>query len=573
MKRPLEPRILVVDDHPEQLVTLRAMLGDLVDEVVCAQSGRDALRRLLDSDEFAVILLDIHMPAMDGFELAEMVRGHRVHRNAPIIFMTASGDDVLEQRCYSLGAVDYILTPIVPTVLRTKVRVLVELHRKNLQVMLQAETLRRRAAQLHALADASAKIHACGSIDEIVRTAAAAAREITGADLAVAIAAPGGDCVPPHVAEATGGTGSERSAGKRTEALQALAAQVRERGACVRLSASELAQRPAPTDAGCDGEALRGYLAAPLRWPDGEDLGVLQLAGKPGDFDADDEAVVVQLAQLASTAIQNRTLGDAREANRLKDEFLGNLSHELRNPLNALAGWTSMLRKGTLDASAQAQGFATIDRNVTALGKLVDDLLDVSRIAANRLVLSTRSMMLEETVREAVDNLRPAATAKGIALECVYEPGPLEVMGDAHRLGQVVWNLVSNALKFTPSGGHVRVTLSRSGGDALLTVRDDGEGMCAEFVPFVFDRFRQARPTTRRGVGGLGLGLAIVRSLVELHGGTVEAASDGPGKGASFEARLPLLVPVLRPDGHPVLVAERDGEPRASQEPAFVTRG
>jgi signal transduction histidine kinase len=571
VKNPLEARILVVDDRPEQLVTLRATLTDLADDVVCAASGREALRRLLDPDEFALILLDIHMPTMDGFELAELIRGHRVHRNTPIIFLTASGDEMQEQRCYSLGAVDYILTPIVPTVLRTKVRVLVELHRKSLQIRRQAEALRRRATQLHALAHASATIHSCGSIDEIVRAAATAAREITGANLSVAIAAPAGDVVPPHVAEVTGAEAGERVAGKGTEALAALASLVRKRGSSVRMSERELAESAEWTEGRANHE-LRGYLAAPLRWPDGQYLGVLQLAGKRGDFDADDEAVVVQLAQLGSIAIQNRTLSDAREANRLKDEFLGNLSHELRNPLNALAGWTSMLRKGTLEPSSQQQAVATIERNVSALGKLVDDLLDVSRIASNRLLLSTRSMLLEDTIRESVENLRPAAAAKGIELECTLE-SPLEVMGDAHRLGQVAWNLLSNALKFTPAGGHVGVTLSRSANEAVLTVRDDGEGMSADFVPYVFDRFRQARPTTRRGVGGLGLGLAIVRSIVELHGGTVQAQSEGPGKGARFEARLPLLPPAPRLDGYHVLVIERDGESRLALERAFVTCG
>ncbi|HEX8796001.1 MAG TPA: hybrid sensor histidine kinase/response regulator [Polyangiaceae bacterium] len=500
MDRRPDTRILVVDDRHEQLVTLRAMLSDLADQLVCVSSGRDALRTLLDPTEYALMLLDVHMPGMDGFELAELVRQHRVHKNTPIIFITADGDDVQARRSYTLGAVDYILSPVVPAVLRSKVHVLVELHRKTIQTRMQAEALRRRATQLHGLASASAAIHSAGSVDKILEVTATSARDILGCARALAVAMPAGDAAPGHRAVIG----------------------------------------PSATEPGAPEDPAK--LEAPLRWPDGQELGVLRVAGKSGGpFDADDEAILAQLAQLASIAIQNRTLSDAREANRLKDEFLGTLSHELRNPLNALAGWVSMLRGPSAEGAARERAIATVERNTKLLARLVDDLLDVSRIATNRLVLNTKATALEGVVRDVVESVRPAAQAKGITLDFCVDAGATEVLGDAQRLGQVTWNLVMNAVKFTGSGGHVWVKLHAAGGEALLSVRDDGEGISPEFLPFVFDRFRQARPATQRDVGGLGLGLAIVRSIVELHGGTVRAHSDGSGKGATFEVRLPLL--------------------------------
>jgi signal transduction histidine kinase len=199
-----------------------------------------------------------------------------------------------------------------------------------------------------------------------------------------------------------------------------------------------------------------------------------------------------------------------------------------------------MLKGLASDGPARERAITTIERNTKLLARLVDDLLDVSRIATNRLVLNTKPTLLEGVTRDVIESIRPTAVAKGIALELAIEPGPSEVLGDAQRLGQVAWNLVMNALKFTSPGGHVWIKLQTSGSEATLSVRDDGEGISPEFLPFVFDRFRQARPATQRDVGGLGLGLAIVRSVVELHGGTVRAHSDGPGHGATFEVRLPL---------------------------------
>jgi PAS domain S-box-containing protein len=231
----------------------------------------------------------------------------------------------------------------------------------------------------------------------------------------------------------------------------------------------------------------------------------------------------------------------AERANRAKDEFLATLSHELRTPLTPILGWTVMLRSGTLDQAGLLRGLEVIERNVRAQTQLIEDLLDVSRIVTGKLRVEVRPIELVPVVEAGLDAVRPSAEAKDIALEVKLAPIASKVLGDPDRLQQVVWNLASNAVKFTPKGGRVEVTLARVDSHVQLTVKDNGKGISAEFLPYVFDRFRQADSTSTRKYGGLGLGLAIVRHLVELHGGTVHAESAGADQGATFTVRLPLM--------------------------------
>ena len=232
---------------------------------------------------------------------------------------------------------------------------------------------------------------------------------------------------------------------------------------------------------------------------------------------------------------------EAERANRLKDEFLATLSHELRTPLTAILGWARMLQTNNFDETAAARALETIERNARTQSQLIDDLLDVSRIVTGKLRLDVRAVDLPAVVTAAVDTLRPAAEARGIHLQILLDPRAGPVSGDPDRLQQVVWNLVSNAIKFTPKGGRVQVRLERVNSHVEITVADTGTGIAAEFLPHVFDRFRQADQTMTRKYGGLGLGLAIVRQLVELHGGTVHVESRGEGEGATFTVSLPLL--------------------------------
>ncbi|MFZ5895761.1 MAG: ATP-binding protein [Myxococcota bacterium] len=231
---------------------------------------------------------------------------------------------------------------------------------------------------------------------------------------------------------------------------------------------------------------------------------------------------------------------ELESANRTKDEFLATVSHELRTPLNAILGWVRMLRSGTLSTEKQARALETIDRNASAQAQLIEDLLDVSRIISGKLRLDVSAVEIATIVDEAIESVRPAATAKGLLLSQTVVPHVGPILGDPDRLRQVVWNLLTNAVKFTPKGGSVHVNVERNESSITVAVSDTGQGIPPEFVSHVFEQFRQADSTTTRKHGGLGLGLAIVRSLVELHGGSVRAESEGLGKGATFTVSLPI---------------------------------
>jgi signal transduction histidine kinase/CheY-like chemotaxis protein len=233
---------------------------------------------------------------------------------------------------------------------------------------------------------------------------------------------------------------------------------------------------------------------------------------------------------------------EAESANRFKDEFLATVSHELRTPLNAIIGWSHLLRNGSIDAATATRGVETIERNARAQAQLIEDILDVSRVITGKLRLNIASVDLASVINAAIDSVQLAADSKGIQLEVTLDPSARRVSGDSGRLQQVVWNLLSNAIKFTPPGGRVEVRLEHAGSSAQIRVRDSGQGIGSDFLPFIFDRFRQADGTSTRSHGGLGLGLAIVRHLIELHGGTAYADSPGRGCGATFTILLPLSV-------------------------------
>jgi signal transduction histidine kinase len=249
---------------------------------------------------------------------------------------------------------------------------------------------------------------------------------------------------------------------------------------------------------------------------------------------------------------------DLAAANRAKEDFLATLSHELRTPLNAMLGWTRLLRMGKLDAAGKVRALETIERNAYVQEQLIADILDVSRIVTGRLRLNLRPIDLAPVLDAAIETLQPSAAAKGVELSCAWGPAG-RILGDPDRLQQVIWNLLSNAIKFTPAGGRVSVTVERIGTSVLISVKDTGEGINPALLPFVFDRFTQGDSSVTRAHGGLGLGLSIVRHLVELHGGKVSATSDGPGQGSTFLVTLPLrTIPVEeREEKHPVHVEPR----------------
>jgi signal transduction histidine kinase len=489
MTPPAPVDILLVDDNAENLVALRAILEQLGVRLVTASSGRDALRALLRQD-FAVVLLDVNMPLLDGFETAALIRSRGRSSHTPIIFLTAYGDEEHLARGYELGAVDFIRTPVVPDVLRAKVAVFVELFRKSEEVRRQAEFLHRRAEQLHRLADAAMAISAATSVGAILAVLTQRSRDI-----------------------------------------------LRVRGALAHVNLG-LRRRHEATSG--DPPHGVGRSAAELVGTDGSLIGTVMIwEPTEGDFNAEDRAVLSQLAQMASIAIQNLVLAEERQANAIKDEFLATVSHELRTPLAAILTWTRLMRDKKLDTASLARAVDVIERNARSQARLIDDLLDMSRVMTGKLQLHVAPVDVHTVIGASVESASATAQSRGLELLRPAGASSLLVMADADRLQQIVLNLLENAMKFTPSGGRIWVNVVEHAGDVEIRVKDTGSGIESQFLPHVFDRFRQADSSSTRAHRGLGLGLAIVRQLVELHDGTVHVESPGPGKGTTFSVRIP----------------------------------
>jgi signal transduction histidine kinase len=310
---------------------------------------------------------------------------------------------------------------------------------------------------------------------------------------------------------------------------------------------------------------VHSYLAVPVKSRSGEVIGGL-FFGHPntGVFDEEAERFAVGIAAQAAIAIDNSRLyadlrradrerqelleseqaarAAAEQAGRLKDEFLATLSHELRTPLNAILGWTHILRRSADKREMLTQAVDVIERNARIQTQLISDLLDISRITSGKLRLEVQRVDLPAVIDAALEAVRPAAEAKGVRVQTVIESLYVPLHGDPNRLQQVIWNLASNAVKFTPKGGRVQVVLARANSHVEIRVSDTGEGIAPEFLPHLFQRFTQADSSPAREHTGLGLGLALVKQLVEMHGGSVRAASDGVGKGATFVVDLPLAI-------------------------------
>jgi PAS domain S-box-containing protein len=302
---------------------------------------------------------------------------------------------------------------------------------------------------------------------------------------------------------------------------------------------------------------VRAYLAVPVKAASGDVLGGLFFGhSRPGVFTEQHERLVTGIAAWASLALENARLYIvAREADRLKDEFLAVLSHELRTPLNAILGYARLLRGGILSAEKAERGLETLERNATSLTQIVEDVLDISRIVSGKIRLDVQPVELALVIHNAVATVQPAAEAKSVRIQTMVDPRVGPVSGDPDRLQQVLWNLLSNAVKFTEKQGRVQVRLERVNSHVEIVVSDTGAGIRPDFLPHVFERFRQAEGGTTRIRGGLGLGLSIVRHIVEMHGGTVQAASEGEGRGSTFRVRLPLMIvhpePATEPRVHP----------------------
>jgi len=418
--------ILVVDDLPENQLVYRTVLEELGQNLILARSGAEALRQVLEH-EFAVILLDVNMPNMSGLETAAFIRQRKKAAHTPIIFITAYADEMQTAEGYALGAVDYIPSPVVPEVLRTKVKVFVELDR-----------MRAALAQSHQLLE-------------------------------------------QRVAERT----------------------------------AEL---------------------------------------------------VASNERLQATITERRRAEEAlREAGRQKDEFLAMLAHELRNPLAPIRNAVEVLQRLEIEEPRLDWGRAVIDRQVGQLTRLVDDLLDVSRLARGQISLQKKPLELTTIVERALETSRPVIEAHRHHLSVALPSEPVCLEGDLTRLAQALGNLLNNAAKYTQEGGRIGLTVERAEDHVVLRVRDSGVGIPPETLPYVFDLFTQGDRALDRAQGGLGIGLALVKKLVELHGGRVEASSPGRGQGSEFTLRLPTR------SGPPALAAA-PAEPAAPATPAARLR-
>jgi PAS domain S-box-containing protein len=514
-----QARILVVDDHPANLVALVAVLEPLGHEVVRCSSGEEALRELLAS-EFALILLDVQMPGMDGFKTAQLIKSRPKCRDVPIIFITAlSRDSAHVFRGYSHGAVDYLLKPFDGDILRSKVSVFVELFLQKEKIKQQAELLRERdreAAEkrtqerIHGLFDAMPLSVWGATVTGEAYYCSKVWTSYSGLD-----------------ARCSGWFGIDAAHPSDNERVMRVIREALESG---RSLETEVRFRRASDN------AYRWHLLRAV--PDRDDEG--NLTGWVGTATDIEEHKRSEQARIDLLAQEREARSEAQTANRMKDEFLATVSHELRTPLTAILGWARIIRGGKLDAARFMRGLDVIERNGRAQAAIIDDILDVSRIITGKLRLELDAIDLPAVVQAAIDTVRPAADAKNIKLEWSSELPSQRYSGDPDRLQQIVWNLLSNAIKFTPKDGHVEIATSQINSHLEIRVSDSGQGIDAAFLPHVFDRFRQADGTSTRRHGGLGLGLAIVRHLVELHGGTVHVDSPGEGLGATFTVRLPV---------------------------------
>lgn len=592
--------ILMVDDSPTNLLALESILQAPDRNLVSTSSGDGALRYLLDH-EVAVILMDVYMPELDGLETAELIRGRDRSRNIPIIFLTADSTGGRHlSRGYSLGAVDYIVKPIEPDILRSKVAVFVELFKKTQEIKRQAQLLQEKnlelenanLARLGMLIDLGQELTAEHDPWRVLENFCRSARQIVEAQES-GVGVINGDGKTLRYFFRCGANVDEASVKEVPKvARRALQHMITERRP-LRLNDSDDLLRTK----GKTAELVHSFLGAPIL-SGSKVAGWLYLINKVNaeDFSEADERLAATLATQVAVAYENAMLysnaqrhaselqleiaerkqaeeeraqllvreqaarAEAEQANRTKDEFLATLSHELRTPLSAILGWSHLVRSGKLDEPQMSRAFETIERNARSQSQLIDDLLDVSRIITGKLQIDPRPVDLVGVIEASIDAVRPALEAKAIKFETTRTSEDCLVLGDQNRLQQIFWNLFTNAIKFTPEEGHVRVGITRVDSAVRVSVSDTGVGITREFLPYIFDRFRQADGSTTRVHGGLGLGLSIVKHLVQLHHGSVEVESHGKDQGSTFTVALPLASAASALAPETLADAEPDGD-------------
>jgi PAS domain S-box-containing protein len=621
--------ILLVDDQEANLLALEAVLEPLGQNLVTAHSGEEALRLLLDED-FAVILLDVRLGSIDGFEVAQLIRARKRSRHTPIIFITAfESDDFPPAKAYTLGAVDYLVKPLVPEILRAKVEVFVQLFQRAEQL----RRLERRQSEMEALRRFRAIIeHSWDALaligpDGVIRYASPSTTRVLGytpeefvghnlfefmhpADLertqglfAQLLTQPGGSISAPYRFRHKDnswrwleGTGTNLLAEPSVQAIVGNYRDITERREAERVRA-ELAAIVESSEDAIIGEDLRGVITSWNRGAErlygytaeeviGKPLSLLIPHEQPEELPdllerllrgeciehyetvrvrkdgarmdvslsispiRDAEGRVVGAAKIARDIGPQKRLEDElrrraealEEAGRQKDQFLAMLAHELRNPLAPILNALHILQQSRTTPAARGQTLGMLERQVRHLSRLVDDLLDVSRVTRGQVQLRRERLDLGRLARTAAEDHRPVLEKVGLTLRLEVPETPVWALADATRLTQVVNNLLDNAIKFRDRKCPVtvRVCIDEESHRAMLAVRDEGMGIQPELLPRLFNPFAQADRSLNRSRGGLGLGLALVKGLVELHGGEVEAFSEGLGRGAEFRVWLPL---------------------------------
>jgi len=482
------PRVWIVDDSPLEAELVRRTLAPLY-QVEVFTDGAAVIEEFASANPPDAVILDWQMPGISGLEVCRFLRSRTATRSIPILMLTVQHDTHDLVQCLAAGADDFLSKPCNAAELSARIAALVRTKQMHERVLAAEQAVRSLLMQLP---DAVMGVDGAGKVTFVNMEA----ERMLGRDPAALL----GHSI--------------------AEILPRLSLDQRLPDGLSALALPDL--------------ALDDRIFAPaLRRHAGVDATELTLSFRdvtPERRHQEDRSRLL--------AAESAARAQAEQASRAKDEFLAVVSHELRTPLNAILGWTRILRAGIQAEEKRDRALETIERNAIAQQKLIEDILDVSRIISGKLQIDRALVDLGAVVRVAVDAIRLAADARSIAVRVEIGDGPPRTVGDPDRLQQIVWNLLSNAVKFTPIGGAVSVQVGEEPGGAFIRVSDTGQGISAAFVPYIFDRFRQADTGTTRSHGGLGLGLAIVRHLAEMHGGSVEAESEA-GTGSSFTVHLP----------------------------------
>jgi signal transduction histidine kinase/DNA-binding response OmpR family regulator len=574
--------ILIVDDLAEKHLVMTSVLEVLGQNIVSARSGREALRLILQM-EFAVILLDVNMPDIDGLETAGLIRQYKKTAQTPILFITSYVDDEQVAKGYALGAVDYIASPVVPEILRSKVKVFVDLHRMNQELQLQAavreELARaetRRVAAEQAIRRADYLAHASQRLGLSLNFDATMMALV---DIAVPALGPVGLVVlrtSTHELEIRkvkigASDFPSRSSGYApvtlTPAARALLESTLLSGKGESFASLPLweGMQPDLINAGLNIDAAPERLAICPLVAGERALGAFLLLGNEASLQSADLALLSEIGGRAAIAMENaRLFGLVQEADRRKNEFLAMLAHELRNPLAPIRNAVRIISGVPQVDPTVGWARDIIGRQVDHMSRMVDDLLDVSRIVRGKVAVQREALLLSTLFERSIETSKPFMEARQQQFEVSLPEHDVMLHADLVRLSQVLSNLLNNASKFTPTGGHISLAASFADGSLRITVSDNGQGIAAEFLPHIFGLFIQGDQALDRSQGGLGIGLTLVKHLLELHDGRVEARSEGKDKGTQISVTLPAEAAATGAAPRP--------EPRASSRTVATQR-